>query len=199
MTAASAAVFVSGLARRRALHRGGLRTGLRARRRDGARRARRDLSGEIPARWREGRVDSGFARPERSGRAAHAGWPPGCPKGSGAKARPAGRRMDGDPPDGEFSGSHRVDMEDIQNTRPSRHRQTSVMRIDAPRSFYFPSGRLMSGGVRSRRSEHRRRKKIAACFLLHESCRDRREFSDPPGRRAVGGQNIELFAPAPED
>jgi hypothetical protein len=197
MTAASAAVFVSGVARRRALQR----------------RLSHRPSRTAPGRWaataprsfrrsrpvgREGRVDSGVARPERSGRAANAGWPPGCPKGSGAKARPAGRRIDGDPPDGDFAGSHRVDMEDIRNTRSSRHRQTPAMRIDAPRSFYFPPGRLMFGGTRSRRSEHRRRKKIAAYFLFDESCRDRRKFSDPPGRRGVGGQNIELFAPAAE-
>jgi hypothetical protein len=43
-----------------------------------------------------------------------------------------------------------------------------------------------------------RRKKIITCFALDESCLDRRESSAPPRRRGVGGQNIELFALAPE-
>jgi hypothetical protein len=43
------------------------------------------------------------------------------------------------------------------------------------------------------------KKKNAAGFVLDESCLGRRESSARPRRRDVGGQNIELFALPPED
>ena len=64
-----------------------------------------------------------------------------------------------DPSTGEFAGLLRVAMEDIRNTLPSRHQLTSMMRIEAPSIFLFPSGRPMFQSTRLGQSKHLRRKK----------------------------------------
>ncbi|MBB6187460.1 hypothetical protein [Rhodanobacter sp. MP7CTX1] len=90
-------------------------------------------------------------------------------------------------------------MEDIRNTLPSRYRQTSMMRTEAPLDLSFSIGST-DIPERARESvETPAKKKIAAGFVLGESCPGHRESSAPPRRRGAGGQNIELFAPAPED
>ena len=183
MTAASAAVIVSGVAWQRPSHLGFVH---------GA-----DYAAICPAKFLpvggECRIHPGAARPERSIRTASAGWPPGCPEGSGATAPTAGRRMDDDPSDREFAGVHRVAMHDVRNTLSSRRRPTSMMCIEASFDLSISSGRLMFFGMLANQSKHLRRKKIAACFVFDESCLGRRKSSAPSRRRGVGGQNIDLF------
>jgi hypothetical protein len=111
----------------------------------------------------------------------------------------AGRHIGGDLSDAEFAGLRRFAMDDIRNTLPSRHRQTSTMRVEAPfdLSFFIGSADVPEHARES--VETPAKKKNAADFVLDESCPGRRESSARPRRRGVGGQNIELFALPPED
>ncbi|MFZ0871017.1 MAG: hypothetical protein WAM90_09850 [Rhodanobacter sp.] len=111
----------------------------------------------------------------------------------------ADRGVGRDLSDGEFAGLRRVAMEGIRNTLPSRRRQTSMMRVEAPfdLSFFIGSADVPE---RARESvETPAKKKNAAGFVLDESCLGCRKSSARPRRRGVRGQNMELFALAPED
>ena len=101
----------------------------------------------------------------------------------------ADRGVGRDLSDGEFAGLRRVAMEGIRNTLPSRRRQTSMMRVEAPFDLSFFIGS----------AETPAKKKNAAGFVLDESCLGCRKSSARPRRRGVRGQNMELFALAPED